>query len=78
MNFRISSKTRVVQPLLEAQKMIELYTEYVNSEKTALETSRGEPIHHLKETYLADIKILKTYKTNFNNILRSIKPYEVG
>jgi len=77
MNFRVSSKTRVVESLLDVQKMVEKYTEYVDSEKTALETSRGEPISHLKETYLADIKTLKIYKTNFNNILKSIKRYEV-
>jgi len=77
MNFRVSSKTRVVQSLLSIQEMVELYTDYVDMEKTAIELSRGEPIQYLKESYLADKKTLKVHKKNFNNILKSIKPYEV-
>ena len=77
MNFRVSSKTRVVQSLLNTQQMVESYTEYVENEKTALGISRDHPLFDLEKVYIEDITTLKAYKLNFNNILKSIKPYEV-
>jgi len=77
MNFRISSKTRVVQSLLSIQEMVELYTDYVESEKTSLELSKDDPLPNLLEVFKEDQKTLEAYKKNFNNILESIKPYEV-
>lgn len=78
MNFRISSKTRVVESLLDVQKMVEKYTEYVDMEKTAIECSKELPKEYVLTNHKIDMETLEMYKNNFNNILKMIKPYEVG
>lgn len=66
-----------MQSLLNTQQMVESYTEYVENEKTALGIPRDHPLFDLEKVYIEDMTTLKAYKLNFNNILRSIKPYEV-
>ena len=78
MNYQARGKTRVIEYLLKAQKGVQEFTEFVETGEDAYKHyAAGEEKSSVKETLEKDKHTLKVFKLTFNDLLRTIKPYEV-
>ena len=78
MNFQIRTKTKYIESLLNMQKGVQEFTEFVETGEDAYKHyAAGEEKSSVKETLEKDKHTLKVFKLTFNNLLKTIKPYEV-
>ena len=78
MNFQIRTKTKYIKSLLNMQKGVQEFTEFVEMGEDAYKYYAA---HEEKSSVMEDIerdkKTLKAFKISFNNHLENIKSYEV-
>ncbi len=78
MNYQIRSKTRLIQSLLNMQEGVQEFTEFVEMGEDALNFyASNEEKPTLIDSIEKDRSTLKAFKLTFNNLLKTIKLYEV-
>lgn len=78
MNFQIRTKTKYIESLLNMQKGVQEFTEFVETGEDAYKHyAAGEEKSSVKESLDKDKSTLRAFKLTFNDLLRTIKPYEV-
>lgn len=78
MNFQIRTKTKYIESLLNMQKGVQEFTEFVEMGEDAYKHyAAGEEKSSVKESLDKDKSTLRAFKLTFNDLLRTIKPYEV-
>ena len=78
MNFQIRTKTKYIESLLNMQKGVQEFTEFVEMGEDAYKYyAAHEEKPALIDVIERDKKTLRAFKLTFNDLLRTIKPYEV-
>ena len=78
MNFQIRTKPKYIESLLNMQKGVQEFTEFVEMGEDAYKHyAAGEEKSSVKESLDKDKSTLRAFKLTFNDLLRTIKPYEV-
>jgi len=78
MNYQIRTKTKYIESLFNMQKGIQEFTEFVEMGEDAYKYyAAHEEKSSVKESLDKDKSTLRAFKLTFNDLLRTIKPYEV-
>jgi hypothetical protein len=78
MNYQIRTKTKYIESLLNIQKGVQEFTEFVEMGEDAYKYYAAEEEKPaIVEAIERDKKTLRAFKISFNNHLENIKPYEV-